>query len=285
MGSKLRSLRKQLAGGVIKLADKLLDHLENVEVAPPVPILVGAVAVCAGAAFIKHLQRGKNKNSPKAPTTQEVCRLCALWYLPYLSFGPNLLCWSHMLIQQVLQEDENFTESVPSPVSSPSSTISSPRSPAPTSPVSFHPQILPFSIRGPTAIPRQTPSNSQMTVFSLASPARASLSTIPEQTDLTFPTPEKGADDMALDYDHLDESEERAALQSHHRASDVLSNLTNRIQDSSSPASPPHTGAVPPLNLDQLADRAMQTREASAELSRLHKSEHLAIEDTENNAF
>lgn len=89
---------------------------------------------------------------------------------------------------------------------------------------------------------------------------------------------------MALGYDHLDESEEMAALQSHHRASDVLSNLTNRIQDSSSSSTPPHTSAVPPLNLDQLADRAMQTREASAELSRIHKHDHLAIEDNENNA-
>lgn len=124
-----------------------------------------------------------------------------------------------------------------------------------------------------------------MTVFSDASPARGSLTTIPEQNDIAFPTPEKGADDMPLDYDHLDESEERAALQSHHRASNVLSNLTNRNQDSSSSSSsPPHTGAVPPLNLDQLADRAMQTREASAELSRVHKRDHLAIEDNENNA-
>lgn len=188
-------------------------------------------------------------------------------------------------MQQVLQDD-TCTESVPSPVSSPTSTISSPRSPAPLSPVSFHPQIRPFSIRGPTALHRQTAANGQMTVFSDASPDRASLTAIPEQNDITFPTPEKGADDMALDYDNLDESEERAGLQSHHRASNVLSNLTNRLQDSSSSSSssPPHTGVVPPLTLDQLADRAMQTREASAQLSRLHKPEHLAIEDNENNA-
>ena len=125
-----------------------------------------------------------------------------------------------------------------------------------------------------------------MTVFPSAGEASpvTSLAALPEQHHMVldpFPTPEKGAEEMALDYDHLDVSEETPALYGHHQASTVLSSWNNRLQDSSS--SPSHRKVtVPPLNFDALADRAMQTRQASAQLSRLHKLEHLPLQDKEN---
>ena len=124
-----------------------------------------------------------------------------------------------------------------------------------------------------------------MTVFPSAGEASpgTALAALPEQHDITFPTPQKDADNMALEYDHLEESEETASLQRHQQASRALSSLTNRFQDGNSPTS--HSKViVPPLNFDKLADKAMQTRQASAQLSRPHKLNHLAIEDKENNA-
>ena len=167
-------------------------------------------------------------------------------------------------------------------MSSPASVGTSPRSPAATSAVTFKPQIPPLRIRGPKTLARPIVANGQITVFPSAgedSPATA-LAALPEQHDITFPTPQKDADNMALEYDHLEESEETASFQ---QASKALSSLTNRFQDGSSPTS--HSKViVPPLNLDKLADKAMQTRQASAQLSRPHKQNHLAIEDKENSA-
>lgn len=123
-----------------------------------------------------------------------------------------------------------------------------------------------------------------MTVFPSgdASPG-TSLAALPEEHDITFATPAKAADDMALEYDHLlDDSEETAALRGQHKTSEILSSWNNRLQDSSSSPSVPKV-RVPPLCLDKLADKAMQTRQASAQLSRPHKLEHLAIEEKENN--
>ena len=122
-----------------------------------------------------------------------------------------------------------------------------------------------------------TSSNGQMTVFSPpdeASPG-ASLVAVPEQSDISFPTPEKGAEDMAFEYDELNEADELANLQYHQQASNALAELNNRGQSS-------HQGTLPPMNLDQLADRAMSTRLASAQLSKPHKLEQL--EGQENQA-
>lgn len=125
-----------------------------------------------------------------------------------------------------------------------------------------------------------------MTVFPSAGEASpgTSLAALPEQHDITFATPDKAADDMALEYDHLlCDSEETASLRGQHQTSEVLSSWNNRLHNSSSSPSIPRM-TVPPLSLDELADRAMQTRLASAQLSRPHKLEHVAIQDKENYA-
>ena len=88
---------------------------------------------------------------------------------------------------------------------------------------------------------------------------------------------------MDLNYDHLEESEQTATLYRDRKASQALSSLTNRFQDSSSSTSRPKV-TVPPLNLNKLADKAMRTRQASTQLSRPDKLKHLAIEDKENTA-
>ena len=86
---------------------------------------------------------------------------------------------------------------------------------------------------------------------------------------------------MPLKYDHLEESEETATLYRHHKASQALSTLTNRFQNSSSSTSSPKV-TVLLLYLDKFANKAMKTRQASTQLSRPDKLKHLAIEDKEN---
>ena len=116
-------------------------------------------------------------------------------------------------------------------------------------------------------------------------PSVSSISLVPASEpalELTFPTPEKAADVNSLKYDSvLDESDELANLHQHHQAISALSNVNNRDQDSSSPLSHQKV-PVPPLNLDQLADRAMHTRQASAQLSMPHKLDQFETENKEN---
>ena len=160
--------------------------------------------------------------------------------------------------------------------------VRSPKTPTPTSPAVFTPRIVPFRLRRPgTRVKRSTVvSNGQLIAAAHSSvPPASSTSLVPAPDPAlvdTFTTPEEAADVNSLEYDRvLGESDELANLHQHHQAISALSNVTNKDQDSSSPSSQQKV-PVPPLSLDQLADRAMHTRQASAQL------EQLAIENKEN---
>ena len=76
MGFKLKSLGRQLAGNMGKVAQGVADKLECSVIAPPMPVMLGALAVCAGAAVVRNIKNRRRKNhqkrSPQAPTN-EVC--------------------------------------------------------------------------------------------------------------------------------------------------------------------------------------------------------------------
>ena len=70
-------LGRRLARSVEKVAQGVADHLEHSVVAPPAPILLGAAAICLGAAVLKHLRNRRTRSQRKAASTTEVWLLSA----------------------------------------------------------------------------------------------------------------------------------------------------------------------------------------------------------------
>ena len=107
-------------------------------------------------------------------------------------------------------------------------------------------------------------------MFAPETPSHA-LIPLPDQDvcDIAFPTPQKGADDHDLDYDNAEgEDDELFHLQKHQKASRALANLANNDQRAN--------------DLDQLANKAINARLASIQLSKPHKLEQLSLEGKEN---
>ena len=161
----------------------------------------------------------------------------------------------------------------PSPVASPKSPVPVSRSPLPASIAPFRPQIAPFSLQGPPANRLQQSAlrtNGQLTVFSPDATSSA-LVPLPEHglPDISFPTPEKGAEDHGFDFDNInDEDAELSELQQHRRTSKTLANLSNID--------------LPTGDMDQFADKGMCIRSASAQLGKPLKLEQLQLEAQEN---
>ena len=70
---------------MVMVAHGVADNLSHSIVAPPAPILMGAAAVCAGAAVVKHLRKGKNQGQTKdlseskvSPTSRLLFSNCVL---------------------------------------------------------------------------------------------------------------------------------------------------------------------------------------------------------------
>ena len=74
MGFKLKSFGRQLAGNMGKVAQGVADKLECSVIAPPLPVMLGALAVCAGAAVVRNIKNRKRKKhqrkSPQAPNRE-----------------------------------------------------------------------------------------------------------------------------------------------------------------------------------------------------------------------
>ena len=72
MGLGLRSFGVHLATSIVMVAHGVADNLQHSIVAPPAPILMGAAAVCAGAAVVKHIRKGRNSGQNKDNSEDKV---------------------------------------------------------------------------------------------------------------------------------------------------------------------------------------------------------------------
>ena len=73
MGFKLKSFGRQLAGHMGKVAQGVADKLECSVIAPPMPVMLGALAVCAGAAVVRNIKnrkRKKHQSKSQAPISE-----------------------------------------------------------------------------------------------------------------------------------------------------------------------------------------------------------------------
>lgn len=66
-----------MAGNMGKMAQGVADKLECSVIAPPVPIMLGAFAVCTGVAFVRHIRNRRGRNDQtSSPPSSEVCAAC-----------------------------------------------------------------------------------------------------------------------------------------------------------------------------------------------------------------
>ena len=103
-------------------------------------------------------------------------------------------------------------------------------------------------------------------MFAPESPAVVPAAPASFTPELTFPTPEKGAEDC-LAYDDFDEADEMSKLQQNYRASKALADIGNRDSILGSDAK-----EQVPLSLEQMTAKGLDIRQASAQLSKPNKS-------------
>lgn len=145
--------------------------------------------------------------------------------------------------------------------------IPSPRSPV--APSTYVPTIVPFRLKD-TAVrrPAAAITNGPMTVFGPPISPDAGPAAIASAPDFTpFTTPSKAAD-AGLDYDELEDGEEMFKLQQNYKASKALANISNRDGNNDSLTAKTR---VSPLDLSKMAEKGVQIRQASAQLSRPNK--------------
>ncbi|KAL3156136.1 hypothetical protein ABBQ32_012431 [Trebouxia sp. C0010 RCD-2024] len=236
MGFKLGKFGKHLAGCVAKVAQGFADSLDYVVEAPCTPALMTAVALYAGVLVVKHFKtRSDRKHQTRSPSPNEAS-----------SCSPSRSTLS---------------------ASSLSSNITSPRSPR-VKTTHAH-SVAPFKLQNNVVSrPSVASSNGQLAVFAPASPAVVPAAPARFTPEMTFSTPEKGAEEC-LDYDEFDQADEMNKLRQNYRTSKALAEIGNRDPDTVSLAS--GTKEQVPLSLDQLTAKGVDIRQASAQLSQPHK--------------